>query len=196
MEEWGGIKLVGHAMIVISIIILIGTVALTITSSYNSLVEKDQNVILMRGNIQTSLEQRADLIPNLVRTINGSSSFEKGTLIEIVQERSKIEKTTSTKELENSRNNIDATISRLQFIAEAYPTLKTTDSYKSMQEQLANTENQIRNDRNNYNAAVRDYQLTVRQFPTNIFASLFGFNYDRYDTFKSTVDTSVPTTQW
>lgn len=175
-------------------LIILGIVCIPssmVIESYNGLVDSDLVCQQARSNVQTSLEMRADLIPNIVSTISGSSSFEKSTLIDVVSERSKafqlksdVSSSSTTDQLSASESNIDSTISRLLLIAEQYPTLKSTDQYLALQTQLSNTETTIRLSRNDYNHAVKNYQSMTRSFPTNIFAVMFGFSTDKWKSFE------------
>jgi len=169
-------------------LILIG-----LAGSYNYIVDKDMNVKQMQGSVQTSLELRAALIPNLVATIVGSGKFESNTLVDVISERklsqhiqSNIETAQSAGDLQSQESSLAGVIGRLMLVYEQYPILKTTDQYKQMMDQLASTENDVRVSRNNYNAAVRDYQQTVKSFPLNLIAGILGYNLDRYQMFTVT----------
>lgn len=187
-------------IILASVILFVLIGAGFVMSSYNLLVSTDMGVLQKQANIQSNLQMRADLVPNLVATIIGSGRFESGTLNEIISLRTQsnqirmgVASSTTAEGLQEQDSNLNNVIGRLLMISEQYPTLKTTDSYKELMGQLKDTELQIRNSRNEYNAAVYDYQTVTRSTPTNIFAGWFGFNSNRYTMFSaSSQSQSVP----
>ena len=172
--------------------------------SYNLLITADTNVLEKQGNLQASLEQRADLIPNIVSTIEGSESFEKSTLVDVVSERGRAlgvkDGVSSAKDatgLSTASTYTESNIGRLLAIFEQYPQLKTTDQFLALQKQLSDTETQIRTSRNEYNSAVKDYQLVMRSFPTNVFAKMFGYSDNRYQMFTADISKqAVPVVQF
>jgi LemA protein len=173
-------------------IIALFLIIMPIVGSYNMLIDKDVTVKQMQSNVQTSIERRADLVPNLVSTIQGSGKFEKSTLVDVIAERSQsqqikenIATAQTPSEIQAQETSLSGVIGRLMLVYEQYPTLKTTDGYKELVAQLTDSENQIQWNRNNYNTAVRDYQQTTRSFPINIVAIAFGFNQDKYQMFAA-----------
>jgi|LSQX01.1.fsa_nt_gb LemA protein len=176
----------------IGIIILVMLVIVPLGTSYNDLVSKDMSVEYTKATVQTALERRADLIPNLVATIEGSAEFEKGTLVEVTAMRNQamqiketLQSEQTVDELQKSQEELGVIIGRLMVVYEQYPTLQTTQSFRELQAQLVATENQINGERNNYNAAVMNYKSTVRSFPTVIIARLFGFEEDAWTMFEA-----------
>jgi LemA protein len=179
-------------LVFIGVILAVMIVVATIAGSYNTLVDKDMTVSQMRGNLQNSLERRADLIPNIVATIQGSGKFEQSTLVDVIAMRSQSQQireniagAQTTAQLQTQETSLAGVIGRLMLVYEQYPVLKTTDQYKELSAQLVATENQINGNRDNYNAAVRDYQQTVRSFPTNVMAGMFGFHADKWVMFST-----------
>ncbi len=153
-------------------------------SSYNGLVDKDTNVDKYWSQVQTQYQRRADLIPNLVRTVQGVANFEKGTLVAVQEARSKatgINLTADQLTPENiqkfqaAQDQLSGSLSRLLAVAENYPQLKATQNFSELQAQLEGTENRIAVARNDFNTAATDYNKSVRSFPNNIFAGIFGF---------------------
>jgi len=176
----------------IAIVVVVAMVGCTLGGAYNSLVVKDTTVQIMQGNVQTALERRADLIPNYVKTIEGSSLFEHDTLTDIAEMRASANKITenvkasrTVDDVQKNQDQLGAVIGRLMMLTEQYPTLKTTDQYKELEAQLAATENQINEERNNYNKAVMDYKTTVRAFPTGLIAGPLGFHEDKWEMFQA-----------
>lgn len=163
------------------IILLLGITAM---SSYNGLVTKQENMENCWGNVESQYQRRADLIPNLVNTVKGYAEHEAETLQAVTDARTRatsinIDPTTATAEelsawLE-AQNEVGSALGRLIAIAENYPDLKANQNFLQLQAQLEGTENRISVERINYNEAVKEYNVAVRRFPTNIFASMFGF---------------------
>lgn len=153
-------------------------------NSYNGLVGQDVNVQNAWANVQTQYQRRADLIPNLVSTVKGAADFEKSTLSAVIEARSKATSVTlkadqltpeNIQKFQAAQDQLSGTLSRLMAVSENYPTLKATDSFRDLQAQLEGTENRITVARNDFNGTVKGYNLSVRSFPANIFAGIFGF---------------------
>ena len=164
------------AFVVISLLIWV-------TSTYNGLVSTDENVNQKWANVQTAYQRRADLIPNLVETVNGYKNYEGQTLTEIAKLRSEagqakidVSKAASPEAMQAASQNMDGVLSRLLVIVENYPDLKANQNFLALQDELAGTENRIKVERDNYNVAVKDYNLKVRRFPSNLIAGMFGFD--------------------
>ncbi|MEZ0484810.1 LemA family protein [Fibrella aquatica] len=153
-------------------------------SSYNGLVEKDNNVEKTWANVQTQYQRRADLIPNLVRTVQGVANFEKSTLQSVIEARAgatsiKLSADQLTPEnlqkFQAAQDQLGGSLSRLLAVSENYPQLKATQNFSELQAQLEGTENRITVARNDFNGVVGTYNGSVRSFPNNIFAGIFGF---------------------
>ena len=153
-------------------------------SKYNGLVEAEASVDQKWANVESVYQRRADLIPNLVATVKGYAEHESTTLQEVVDARTRatsitIDPTTATPEqMEawmSAQNELTGSLGRLIAVAESYPELKANQNFLQLQAQLEGTENRISVERQNYNEAVKEYNVTVRRFPTNIIASMFGF---------------------
>ncbi len=153
-------------------------------SSYNGLVTNDTNVQEKWSQVQTQYQRRSDLIPNLVNTVKGAANFEKGTLVAVQEARSKATSINLTadqltpenvQKFQAAQDQLSGSLSRLLAVAENYPNLKATQNFSELQAQLEGTENRISVSRNDFNGAVRTYNQSVRSFPNNIFAGVFGF---------------------
>ena len=169
--------------LIIVIVIAIG-LGMYGCSSYNGLVTKDTEVQNAWANVQTQYQRRADLIPNLVRTVQGAANFEKGTLVAVQEARSKatgINLTADQLTPENiqkfqaAQDQLSGSLSRLLAVAVNYPQLKATQNFSELQAQLEGTENRIGVARNDFNGTATGYNQSVRSFPNNIFAGIFGF---------------------
>lgn len=186
------------------VIFIVMCVTLPIIGSYNALVAKDVKVEQEIGNVQITLERRADLIPNLVATVEGSAMFEHDTLTDVISARAEatqikdqVKTAQTAEELQAAQNTLAGVVSRLLLVYEQYPTLQSTTAFRELQAQLTATENQITSARSNYNAAVLDYKTTTRVFPSNIIAGMFGFDEDKWGMFETTPGkTDVPTVEF
>jgi len=151
---------------------------------YNSLVEQDENVKKVWNNVQSQYQRRADLIPNLVRTVQGEANFERGTLNDVINARARATSVQVSPEnltpenierFQQAQGQLSGALSRLLVTVEQYPNLRANDAFRNLQTQLEGTENRITVARNDFNAAVQVYNTKVRRFPTNIFAGIMGF---------------------
>jgi len=161
-------------------------VGLFFWGTYNRLVTLDQNVNKKWGDVQTVYQRRADLIPNLVNTVQGAANFEKSTLTEVTNARASVGRVqldpskapTDAAQLEQfqaAQGQLSNALSRLLVVSERYPELRATRNFQELQAQLEGTENRISVERNNFNTAVQDFNTAVRRFPTNMIAGMFGF---------------------
>ena len=168
------------------LIVFVGLLtALSFSScGYNTMVSQDENVKAKWAQVENAYQRRADLIPNLVGTVKGAAQHEKGTLEAVVEARAKATSVTvdpsnlSEEAIANFQQSQDAlsqSIGRLLVSVEAYPDLKANSNFQELQAQLEGTENRISVERRAYNDAVQEYNTTVRSFPNNIMAGIFGF---------------------
>ena len=153
-------------------------------NSYNTFVDMEENVENEWGKVQSAYQRRADLIPNLVNTVKGVADFEKSTLTEVTEARSratgiKIDPTNLTpeklKEFQEAQSGLSQSLGRLLVVSENYPQLRANESFKELQVQLEGTENRIKVARDRYNDVVTEYNKKVRRFPGSLFAGMFGF---------------------
>ena len=144
--------------------------------SYNGLISSDETVNEKWGNVQADYQRRADLIPNLVATVQENTKYEGDVLKEITRARSAWTDARTQAEKIDAAQQVDSTISKLLLVAENYPQLRATESFISLQDELAGTENRIKFSRTEFNAAVKTYNQNVRRFPGNIVAGMFGFD--------------------
>jgi LemA protein len=160
---------------------------------YNSLVTMDENVNQSWAQVENQYQRRADLIPNLVKTVQGYADFEKGVLTEVTEMRSKVGQIKLSaddltdedkfRKFQEAQDQFSGAISRLLVVAENYPQLKANENFLSLQAQLEGTENRIAVERKKFNEAVQEYNTSIRHFPTLITAKIFGFKEKQY--FKS-----------
>ena len=136
--------------------------------------------------MQNVYQRRADLIPNLVNTVQGAANFEKSTLTEVTNARASVGRVqidpnhapadaAKLQEFQQAQGQLSNALSRLLVVSERYPELRATQNFQNLQAQLEGTENRISVERGNFNSAVQEYNTAVRTFPTNLFAGMFGF---------------------
>lgn len=166
-------------------------VGLSLVGSYNGLVAANVAVDNSFSNVGVDLQRRYDLIPNLVSTVKGYAKHEADVLEEVTRLRSQWGEAKSTDEKVNASNNLEGALGRLMVVIEKYPELKANEGFLRLQDELAGTENRIAVARMRYNEAVQNFNLKVQTFPTNLFASAFGFKpKDAY--FKSKEEAAEP----
>lgn len=144
-------------------------------SSYNSLVTLELNVDTSKSNIDTQLQRRSDLIPNLVNTVKGYATMEEEIFTDLANARAKLAGATNVTDEANANAELEGALSRLLLIVENYPDLKSSQNFRDLSTQLEGTENRIAIARQDYNTAVSAYNSKQRRFPNNIIASLFAF---------------------
>jgi LemA protein len=152
---------------------------------YNTLQSTDENIKASWSEVLNQYQRRADLVPNLVNVVKGYAAHEKDVLTQVTEARARVGSIQATPELVDdeeafhkfiaAQGQMTSAISRLLAVAENYPQLKADTLFRDLQAQLEGTENRITVARNRYIAAVKDYNITVRSFPTNLTAMLFGF---------------------
>lgn len=174
--------------LIITIVVIV-LVALCGILSYNGLVEMDEKVSNQWANVETQYQRRSDLIPNLVNTVKGYAKHESQTLEAVMAARSqatqvKIDPSNCTPQqlaaYQKAQGDVTTALGKLLAITENYPDLKATDNFKMLQEQLEGTENRINVARKDFNDSAKKYNTSLRRFPRNIIASMFGFEKRNY----------------
>ena len=166
-------------IVAVIVIALIGSIA----GSYNNLVKLRENVTSAQSVVETQLQRRADLIPNLVNTVKGYASHEEDVFTAVADARTALSGAKTVDELNSAQSQLDSAVSRLLAIAESYPDLKANENFINLQDELAGTENRIAVARKDYNEAVQSYNAAIKKFPKNILAGMFGF--EKADFFKA-----------
>ena len=174
------------AITLVVLALVLGVVGCGATSSYNSLVQSDEQVQQAWANVQATYQRRADLIPNLVETVKGAADFEQETLTAVTEARAKatsiqvtpedLENPQQLQQYQQAQSALGKSLGRLLAVSENYPQLQATQSFSDLQAQLEGTENRITVARRDYNNAVRQYNTQVRSLPTVLFAGLMGFD--------------------
>jgi LemA protein len=154
-------------------------------SQQRVLVREDENVKKSWNFVQSQYQRRADLIPNLVRTVQGEANFERGTLNDVINARARATSMNispdnltdeNIQKFQAAQAQLSGALSRLLVTVEQYPNLRANDAFRNLQVQLEGTENRIATARNDFNTAVQSYNVRVRTFPNNIFAGMLGFS--------------------
>lgn len=163
-----------------------------VTIQYNGMVANDEAVTTAWAGVESQYQRRSDLIPNLVNTVKGYAAHEKETLEGVVEARAKATQVTVSADnltperfaqFQKAQGELSAALGRLMRITENYPQLRANENFSELQAQLEGTENRINESRLRFNEAVQEYNLSIRRFPGNIFASLFGF--EKRDKFEA-----------
>jgi len=144
------------------------------------------------SGIETQLKRRADLIPNLVETVKGYAAHERNTLDELTRLRGASQTGQGIAERGATEQAITAAIGRVMAVAEAYPQLRASENFQSLQRDLADIEDQIQLARRYYNGAVRDLNVMIEQFPSNLIASSFAFARAPFFQIEDAADRAVP----
>ncbi|MEA1889377.1 MAG: LemA family protein [Pseudomonadota bacterium] len=188
-------KLLSPAGILLITVIVIGFVAL---GSYNRLVGLEEGVDAAWSQVENVYQRRADLIPNLVKTVEGARDFEQETLQNVVEARArvgqmKIDGAPTAEQMATFQANqaeLTSALSRLLVVVERYPDLKATGAFRDLQRQLEGTENRITVERRRFNEASKEYNTSRRHFPTILVANFLGFTDKAY--FKSETGSDKP----
>lgn len=149
--------------------------AIIIAPRYNTLVNLDEEVNQQEAGIDTQLQRRNDLIPNLVSTVEGYASHEQEIFTEVAEARSQVAGANTVEEMSEANDQMNSALSRLLAVAEAYPDLQASEQFTGLRDELAGAENRIAVARQDYNTAVGEYNRNTRTFPGNMIAGLFGF---------------------
>ena len=170
--------------IVVSVVLLWGI------GTYNGLVTKQQEVDAAWSQVENVYQRRADLVPNLVALVKSYQEYEQGTLIAVTEARTK-KASAATVNMENytesdlqnfqtAQDELGESLNRLIVSIENYPDLKASDNYQALQTQLTGCENRILTERQRFNETAKAYNQSIRRFPTNLIAKLFGFEKRPY----------------
>ena len=166
-------------------VLALGALLLLSGCGYNTLQRNDEQINAAWSEVLNQYQRRADLVPNLVNVVKGYAAHERDVLTQVTAARARVGQIQATPELVNdeqafakfqaAQRDMSSALSRLLLVAENYPQLKADANFRDLQAQLEGTENRITVARNRYIKAVQDYNVTVRSFPSNLTAMLFGF---------------------
>ena len=173
----------------IIIAIVVGVVLLWGIGAYNGLVKKQEAVTRAWSQVENVYQRRADLVPNLVALVKNYAEYEQGTILAVTEARAKAASTTVNIEnytegdlqnFEHSQEALGQSMNRLLVAVENYPDLKASENYLTLQAQLAGCENRILTERQRFNETAKAYNQSIRRFPSNVIANLFGFEKRPY----------------
>ena len=179
-------KTLKTVLIIVGIVIVL---AAMFVKPYNKMVQKDEECSKAWANVENAYQRRLDLIPNLVKTVQGAADYEKGTLTEVIEARAKatsvqVDPSNLTEEsiakFQSAQDQLSSALSRLMVVVERYPELKANENFLELQAQLEGTENRIAVERGKFNETVNDYNSYIRRFPNNIIAGMFNFDKKGY----------------
>jgi len=149
---------------------------------YNTMQSLDERINQAQGQIQTQLQRRADLVPNLVNTVKGITKQEDTVFISIANARARLTGAVQARDVQGmaaANDQLSAGLGRLLAISENYPQLRSSESFKQLQDQLEGTENRVAVARTDYNTAVGEFNAYIRRFPYNLTAKIFGLDKPR-----------------
>lgn len=173
----------------IIILAVVAVIAIWAVSGYNGLVGMEEKVNTDWANVETQYQRRADLIPNLVNTVKGYASHERQTLEEVIAARSRATQITvnaddltpeKLAEYQQAQGAVTSALGKLLALSESYPDLKANQNFLELQAQLEGTENRINVARTNFNNTAKEFNTSIRRFPKNLLAGLFGFEKRAY----------------
>lgn len=172
----------------IAIIVVVAVLLIIVgkgISTYNNIIALEEGVKTQWAQVENTYQRRFDLIPNLVSTVQGEANFEKSTLTEVMEMRSRMGGTlkldeslmndeAALKRFQEMQGSLSGALQRLMAVSENYPDLKSNTSFQELRVQLEGAENRIAVERMRYNETVKEFNTTIRQFPTNIVAGFAG----------------------
>jgi LemA protein len=177
-------------------LVVVGIVILYTIALYNGLVSLRVRADSSWSDIDVQLKRRHDLIPNLVETVKGYAAHEKSTFENISKWRSAAMQATGPAERGQAENQLTGALRQLFAVAEAYPQLRASENFSSLQASLASIESDIQNARRYYNAVVRDYNTRLQSFPANMFAGALGFQARQFFELDAPAEREVPTVKF
>ena len=150
--------------------------ALGLISFYNNLVSKTQAIDNQWAQVETQYQRRFDLIPNLVKSVEGIMKQEQEVFSQLAEARTRYSGAATVEEKVNAAARVESALGRLLVVMENYPELRSSENVTQLMDELAGTENRIATERRRYNDVVRDYNITIKRFPANLIAGVFGFS--------------------
>ncbi|MBO0587430.1 LemA family protein [Sporosarcina sp. E16_8] len=160
--------------------IILAVLAMILIPSYNKFVNLEENVNKAYAQVENQLQRRLDLIPNLVSTVKGFASHEKGIISDIADSRARLAGAKGPGEQADANADLAGALSRLLVVVENYPDLKANENFRQLMDELSGTENRLGVARKDYNDVVANYNRKVKRFPGKIVASIFGYEEKEY----------------
>ena len=166
--------------VIIALVVIAGLLVMPLIGSYNNLVTLSENADQQWANVETVLQRRYDLIPNLVESVKGAMAQEQEVFGRIADARSSLLNASSVEDKVEASNQLERGIRDLKVVVENYPELRSNESVTRLMDELAGTENRIRTERARYNETVAEYNRKIKRFPTVIIAGMMGFDERAY----------------
>ena len=188
MSRGLGITLAVVGVLVLVVLMIFGSYV----SAKNQMVAKDQTVKAAWSEVDVQLERRADLIPNLVATVKGFTKEESSVFDDIAQAREGLMNAQTPEAKIAANNQLDGALAKVLVLTENYPTLRSSDQFMRLQDELSGTENRISVARKRYNDAIQDYNTFILQFPNSIWAGIAGFHQNTAYFTASPASQAVP----
>ena len=163
--------------IIVALVVILG---ISLISANNNLVSMEAEVDAALANIDTYLQRRADLIPNLVNTVKGYAAHEQEAIDSVTKARANLAGASTVEEKAAADSALTTALNNLLVVVENYPDLKASANFTQLADELAGTENRIATARRDYNDAVQSYNTAIRKFPKSLLAGLFGFEQKDY----------------
>ncbi len=167
-------------IIIIAVVAIVAILAFSVIGMYNGLVQGRESVSTARSTIDTTLQRRADLIPNLVSTVKSFTEHEQAIVDSVTEARAAMVGASDTEGRLEANEKLTEAVNNLMVVVENYPELKSDATYTSLMDELSGTENRITVARRDYNKEVETYNKKVISFPNNIIAGMFGFEKEPY----------------
>lgn len=180
---------------VLPLLLVLILIAGVFVSTYNKVMLLDEDVNQAWAQVENTLKRRADLIPNLVNTVQGYANHEEDVLTKVTNARSAVNSASTPAEYAQANEEMDAALRSVNVVVEAYPELKADKNFQDLQAELSGTENRIAVERKRYNDTVGEYNRAVRRFPTSVIAGIMGFETRQYFEI-SEADAEVPTVEF
>jgi LemA protein len=183
MAKWLGLGCLG---VLVVVVLIVGG---TVLGTYNNLVSLSQAVDSQWAQVENQYQRRADLIPNLVKTVEGAANFEKSTLEQVVKARASVGQVNvgnlpndpaAFARFQQAQDALSSALSRLMVVVERYPDLKANQNFRDLQEELVSTENKIGFARQHYNNVVENYNTKIQTFPAVAVAGMLGFKQEEF----------------
>lgn len=162
---------------VLAAVVLVG---ILFAAAYNGLVGKSEKVDAAWANVEVNLQRRAELIPNLVSTVQGYADHEKEVFDRVLEARTKLTGAKTMQDMAAADEELSSALKGMMVIVENYPDLKASANFVQLSDELAGTENRIATSRGDYNDAVREYNSAIKRLPGNLLADMFGFEAKDY----------------
>ena len=165
------------SIVILAVIAIVIIIIAMFVSSYNNIVAKAEEVDNKFAAVDTQLQRRADLIPNLVNTVKGYAKQEQDVINSVTEARAKLAGATTVSDKAKADEELTSALNRLMVVVENYPDLKSSQNFIQLSDELSGTENRIATARRDYN---EEYNLKIKRFPTNLMAGMFGYSQRDY----------------